>query len=80
MYNRDPIKTRLSAQEQEFLDFAYNAGQGECFVYASTVSGKPSSFMRLAHDCFESGLVHLVQKRTAQGFDYMALKRKGCRA
>lgn len=77
MYDEDTVKTRLSVQEQEFLNFAYNARKGECFVYANTASGKPMSLTRLAHDCFESGLVYLVQKRTEKGFDYVAIKRNG---
>lgn len=76
MHDKDASKTRLSVQEQEFLNFAYNAGQGECFVYASTASGKPFSLMRLTLDCFENGLVHLVQKRAEHGFDYVAIKRR----
>lgn len=76
MYEQDSIKARLSVKEQEFLDFAHNVRQGECFLYASGGTGRPSGLMRLARDCYEGGLVHLVQKRTGQGFAYVAIKRK----
>jgi hypothetical protein len=76
MHNRESIKPRLTVKEQEFLDFAKNARHGERFVYASCATGRPLSLMRLAHDCFEGGLVHLVQERTAEGFAYVAVKRK----
>ena len=76
MYDLMQTRTRLSVKEQELLDFAYNAQCGDNFVYASCKSAKPISLMALARKCFENGLVHLMQKRTEQGFIYVAIKRK----
>jgi len=70
------VRERLSAKEKELLDFTYDAEVGASYVYATSESGKTTSIMKLAHDCYECGLIHLVQKRAEHGFVYLAIKRK----
>jgi hypothetical protein len=67
--------SRLSTSEREFLSFAKNAESGATYVYAHSSGPKPVSTMRLAMNCSEQGLVHLVQRRDAFGLAYVAIKR-----
>jgi hypothetical protein len=71
----DSGSPKLSVPERELLSFSTNAERGASYVYARSSAAKPIRLMELARQCYERGLIELVQRRDADGIAYVAVKR-----
>jgi hypothetical protein len=66
-----------SKVERDLANFVLGAKPNESFVYGTSKHSMSYTLLRLAHEFFTQGLVHLVQKRVGTELHYVAVKRKG---
>ena len=62
--------------EVQLSNFALKAKTNAQYVYGSSQKGLNSKIQMLAYAFYTQGLLHLVQKRVDDEFQYIAVKRK----
>lgn len=60
--------------EANLLKFVMSAEAKTSFAFTKSTMGQPHGLMHLARDCYERGLVVLVQKRVGTEIHYLAVK------